>query len=381
MKRFFLMSTLTLAVACNPEVRDFTASSTNATSAGTSGSGGGAGGGGGEGATASAAVSASAGTGGSSGCDEGQTSCSGVCVDTSSDPEHCGACKHYCLGQPCVQSRCEPLVLASGGVEPLDVAVDDAVVYWVDSVARKVMTVPVGGGNTAFLFEGDPPFSPRSITLVGDSIYFTDSGLEIIVRASLDGDFDILADGQTYPLGIAADAANVYWTSQDQGTVMKVSVDGGEVVAVATGQDSPRGIAVDATHVYWVNEGGSVMKAPIAGGELVMIADGQAKPRDIAVDAESVYWTNDGGTVVKAPIAGGELVALAAEQRNPRNIAIDAVHVYWTNDDGTVKRVPLGGGQPETLARGQDHPLGITLDAEHVYWTNSAGGTVMKLPK
>lgn len=369
MNRFLLMTLLALS-ACSPEDRDFAAGSSGATSSGTSGGGG-------------SDVVAAAGTGGGSpGCDDGQALCAGACVDTTSDPEHCGACDHYCLGAPCVASRCEPLVLASGGVEPTDIAVDDTTAYWVDPVARQVMTVPVGGGNAAFLFMGDPPFAPQSITLGPDGqVYFTDSGLELVAKASFEGDFTILADGQTYAMGIAVDAESVYWTSADEGTVMKVPIAGGAPVALATGQDSPLGIAVDATHVYWVNEGGTVMKVPVAGGPPSAIADGQLKPKDIAVDATSVYWTNDGGTVMKAPLEGGSPVALAEGQRNPRKLAIDAESVYWTNDDGTVKKVPIGGGAPETLATGQDHPLGITVDATSVYWTNSAAGTVMKLPK
>ncbi|WP_437485360.1 hypothetical protein WME75_00670 [Sorangium sp. So ce1014] len=371
MNRFLLMSMLTLAFACTPERREFTANSSSAASAGTSGGGvsdgsGGSGGGGG---------------GGLPGCDAGQLSCSGLCVDPTSDREHCGACDHYCLGQACVQGRCEPLLLASGGMEPVDVAVDDTTVYWVDPVAHQVMTVPVGGGNEAFFVEGDPPFAPRSIALDSGMVYFSDSGTELIMKASLEGDLEILADGQTYPMDIAADAANVYWTSADQGTVMKVPALGGEPVALATGQDSPLGIAVDATHVYWVNEGGTVMKVPIEGGDAVTLAEGQMKPKDIAVDATGVYWTDDGGTVMKAPLGGGSPLALAEGQRNPRKLALDAASVYWTNDDGTVKKVPVGGGDVVTLATGQDHPLGITVDATSVYWTNSAAGTVMKLPK
>jgi hypothetical protein len=242
MKRLLLVSMHCSAVACSPESRDFDPATSEATSAATSGAGG----------------------GGVAACDDGLTFCSGACADTSSDPEHCGACGHYCLGQACVDSRCEPLVLASGGVEPIDIAVDDTTVYWVDPGARKVMTVPVGGGNASLFIEADPPFSPRSIALGSGNVYYTDSGLEMIVLTSLDDAFEILAEGRTYPLDIAADAANVYWTSADQGTVMKVAIDGSsDAVALAEGQESPLGLVVDATHVYWTNSAdGTVMKLP-----------------------------------------------------------------------------------------------------------------------
>ncbi|WP_437938124.1 hypothetical protein [Sorangium sp. So ce341] len=362
MNRFLMISMLTLAIACAPEPREFTPDGSSATSAGTSGGGG------------SGGVDLP-------GCDEGEVSCSGLCVDLRSDPEHCGACDHYCLGEACAQGRCEPLLLASGGTEPVDIAVDDTNAYWADALARRVMMVPAGGGNASVFVSGDPPFSPRSVALHGGMVYFSDSGTELIMKSSIEGDLEILADGQTYPMDIAADAANVYWTSADQGTVMKVPVQGGDAVALATAQESPLGVAVDATHVYWVNEGGTVMKVPIEGGDVVTLAEGQTKPKDIAVDADFVYWTNDGGTVMKATLDGGGPFTLAEGQRNPRKLAIDAESVYWTNDDGTVKKVPVGGGDITTLATGQDHPLGIAVDATSVYWTNSADGTVMKLPK
>ena len=42
-----------------------------------------------------------------SGCREGQISCAGRCVDTSSDPEHCGRCNQACVGPVNSTTRCE----------------------------------------------------------------------------------------------------------------------------------------------------------------------------------------------------------------------------------------------------------------------------------
>jgi hypothetical protein len=79
-----------------------------------------------------------------------------------------------------------------------------------------------------------------------------------------------LASGQTFPWGVAVDAASVYFTTIGSnsmgnqagvGAVAKVPLAGGTPTILATGQDGPQGVAVDATSVYWVDNGsGLIMK-------------------------------------------------------------------------------------------------------------------------
>jgi hypothetical protein len=63
-----------------------------------------------------ASVAGTAGTGGSAGvggCEVGQSSCSGSCVDLKTDDENCGVCSRSCLGGTCDEGRCSAVQLGA----------------------------------------------------------------------------------------------------------------------------------------------------------------------------------------------------------------------------------------------------------------------------
>src|SRR5262249_45055127 len=154
-----------------------------------------------------------------------------------------------------------------------------------------------------------------------------------------------LASDQAGAAYMAVDATNVYWTTYDDGKVMKVPIDGGTPTALATGQAGPRGIARDATKAYWTNtNGGAVVNMPLSGGAPSQLALGQDHPWGIAVDSTHVYFTNaghmvmwpfpqyptfEGGAVMKVPILGGSAIQLAStpDIAVAHGIAVDATNV------------------------------------------------------
>lgn len=69
-----------------------------------------------------------------------------------------------------------------------------------------------------------------------------------------------LAGMQSATYGIAVDDASVYWSNKTDGTIVKVPIEGGNIVTLASGQISPQGVAVDASSVYWSNGSGEIMK-------------------------------------------------------------------------------------------------------------------------
>jgi hypothetical protein len=102
-----------------------------------------------------------------------------------------------------------------------------------------------------------------------------------------------LATGQFEPFALAVDSANVYWTNNYNGTVMRVAIGGGPAVAIASAQGHPQGIAIDATNAYWAT-GTNVVQVPLAGGSVTTLASGQNAPWAVAADGTNVYWTNEG---------------------------------------------------------------------------------------
>jgi hypothetical protein len=64
-------------------------------------------------------------------CGAPLTACQGRCVDTSSDPEHCGACGRSCGPEPCQDGLCQPLVLGVSG-QASGIVLDQTSVCWSD---------------------------------------------------------------------------------------------------------------------------------------------------------------------------------------------------------------------------------------------------------
>ena len=78
----------------------------------------------------------------------------GPCIEVATNPKHCGACFHDCLGGQCVAGMCQPVELASDESGPFAIAVDATHVYWNNRATGDLWRVPIAGGAKERLFDG-----------------------------------------------------------------------------------------------------------------------------------------------------------------------------------------------------------------------------------
>jgi hypothetical protein len=143
--------------------------------------------------------------------------CDSELSELSADPRNCGACGIDCAGEACVSGVCRPKLLASGQTSPR-VALDDTHVYW-----------------TEFLPSGFVRRTPRN-----------------------GGAIELIAEGQSYPVGIALDDGAIYWAAKGTGTIAKAEksapfpqtqlATGHEAYAVALSNSGD-------SYLYWLEVG------------------------------------------------------------------------------------------------------------------------------
>ena len=191
----------------------------------------------------------------------------------------------------------------------------------------------------------------------------------------------------------ALDATSIYWVT-NEGSVNKVSIDGGDPVPIYVGANDFYLITVDETSIYLVyRDIDEIVKMPIGGGSLTQMDPGPGGVRVLRVDETHMYWRNDDSdTVNKMPKGGGNRTVLATAQMpqgwGSAAMALHGSTVYFTEGggntdfpDGLLKKVSISGGNPETLATEQAFPFHVTALGPTLFWaTANAGGVVNTMP-
>jgi hypothetical protein len=329
------------------------------------------------------------------GCDGGKV-CSGICVDTNTDPNNCGGCNVPCTGGSCVGGVCNLIAPDAGTPPPVGdfacIAIDSTSVYVATglgvSTGGAIYKVPLAGGVPRIIVMNQG--TPHGIASDGTSVFWANNSTGEIMKSDTNGmNAAPIAQNQTNPVDVALDATNVYWVNAGTGEVWKASKSGANPTRLMTGLSLNHVgfLAVDAVNAYVADLlGGFIAYAPITGaGQLTKLAQNQSRPVGVGLDTLNVYWTNSmGGTVMKLPKTGvGQPLTIAQNQATPTGLATDGTNVYWANSvmAGGIGRVATGGGTVTPLAMNQRFPNCVAVDGTSVYWINEGGGTISKTAK
>jgi len=250
-------------------------------------------------------------------------------------------------------------------------------IYWTDSPMEGIKRANLNGNAPENLIKLG---YPQRIALdpAASKMYWTDGAYNKIHRANLDGTNveDIVTSGLDEPDGIVVDvaASKMYWTDSVTRKIQRANLDGSNIeslVTLITGW--PRGIALDsaASKMYWTNSGtGKIQRANLDGtGVEDLVASGLDTPYGIALDiaAGKMYWTDlDANKIQRSNFDGTVVEDLITSGLSwPYDIALDpaAGKMYWTDvDTDKIKRANLDGSCVEdVIISGLSQPKGIAL--------------------
>jgi hypothetical protein len=328
--------------------------------------------------------------GGVESCFAGLVDCNGQlpggCANTSSDPKHCGACNHDCLGGECREGRCQPFAIAQSP-HPWDILADATHFYWTDWFG-SVHRAPVSGGPIEPIAENLG--MALAITQDAKAIYWTTQGSSeaVMTFPKAGGNATILTSLPKLG-GIALSGSTLYFTQGNDwgawdGTVNSLPVAGGTPTVLASGLDSPSSVATDGARLYWnAYWTGDIMSIPIDGSEEPTVhANGGSELGGPVVDATNIYWCSPkAGTIWVIPKNGTQAKELVSGQPYPQALVMHDQTLFWANgDSGEILSLAPGGTAPEVLATGQA-AWSLFVDAAAIYWTDKDAGQVMRLAR
>jgi hypothetical protein len=283
---------------------------------------------------------------------------------------------------PCPVATCDVEVLATSltSADAVSAAHPDYV-FWTSATGHQVMRTDKVTLATTVVDQGAAPYTPLGLVADANNVYWSDnrsSGAILSSTAAPGGAVETLATGQDCPLYLAADADSVYWGNRG-GLLLRATRSAGAISMVAASPgDGPAGaLLLDGDQVYFADQGGGrVFAVGRNGGELIQLYEAQSEPLGIAADAQFLYWTNTASGEVKRgrKMAGSAEDLVASGQDGPAFIAVGATEIYWTNSgDGRIMRASKATREPEVVIGGQDQPSGIAVDGDALYWVNKVG--------
>ncbi len=158
---------------------------------------------------------------------------------------------------------------------------------------------------------------------------------------------ELLADDESGPSAIVADATHVYWLRFKESTLVRAPVGGGDI-EVFWEKAARFDLAIDDKNVYVASEEGLVAIDKTAKTRTV-VGSGKTS-RGIAVHGGNVAWTSDGRATYSSNESNNKYFGERAGLWSGfRTIALDDTAVYDASRGAEVIRFPLDGSPEERL--------------------------------
>jgi hypothetical protein len=322
-------------------------------------------------------------------CNPEEDACGNECVNLDTDPAHCGACDHDCLGGECTAGVCEAVLMATGKGRLFMAQVDQMSLYY-GGDGTNVGRIDKDGSNDIVLVPAGMDIMDREwcydSAFTGDAVVWGNDWVQPGVRGcstpTCDGGVQNFKLGMNlYDITFNTDNSKIYFTQGNNVAESQWPV--GPVLTFAMNEGATRSLTNDGEFVYWATSIAAmdvhIRKKPVGGGNNVEFAINRPAVGPMVVGPNKLYWA-DNGFIAEAPLPngiGGAAPEMFAPVGSLREMAIDGTHVYWTSQQdgvGTVGRCPHDGcdGPPQILMQVMQ-PWGIAVDQAAVFVVTEAG--------
>jgi hypothetical protein len=317
----------------------------------------------------------------------------------------------------CGGAFCPPERMTGELIDPWDLVVDDANLYWLEyglstngndgmvmQQAKDTRCLKRDAGCAQDL--NTRVYGRQRVdtmTLAQGELCWTegyDSARDVVCQSLTTHLERTLARNQAYATEPMSVNGQLLWVnetrSSDAGLVSQLALDapGGTMPTVIARRLAPTSVTMLGDSVAWAELGpllpggglnvGAVV-ASVRGVGLVTVGDRQGSPRSLKTCGEALYWVNySQGLVMRGTLAPDSGVPLVTGQKHPFDVACDATHLYWLNAglssngaDSELWQARLDGSEAKVMTQGISLAFALALDDTYAYYI--AQGTVTRI--